>query len=72
MFSADDFGGHPIGCADQSVSLFVALNIGAKPEIGDLHSAVDPQQNVVRLDVSVQNTLLVQIRNTLQNLSAKK
>ena len=40
---------HPVGRAHHGVPLLVLLDVGTEPEVRDLHLAVHPQQDVVRL-----------------------
>ena len=68
MFSTDDLWRHPVGRADHRVSLLVALDVRAEAEVGDLDAAVDAQEDVVRLDVSVEDALVVEVVDALQNL----
>lgn len=44
------------------------LNIGTKSEIGDLHSSVKTQENVVALNVPMDDTFLMQKTYCAKNL----
>ena len=68
MFPAHDFRCHPVWRADHRVPLLVALDVGAEPEVGDLHPAIRTKKNVVRFDVPVQDAALVEVVHALQDL----
>jgi hypothetical protein len=71
FFACDNLGSHPVWCADHGRTLHVRLvNLGAETEIGQLDVAIHAEQNVVRLDVSVDNTLGVQELQAVKRLAA--
>ena len=71
MFPAHDFRSHPVRRADHSVSLLVALDVCAEAKVGDLDAAVDAEEDVVRLDVSVEDALVVEVVDAFQDLKKR-
>ena len=71
MLPADDFRGHPVGRSHHGVSLLVALDVRAEAKVRDLDPAVDPQEDVVRLDVSVEDALVVEVVDAFQDLKKR-
>ena len=57
---------HPVRRADLGLPALVALDVGAEAEVCDLHRTVLPQQDVIRFDVPVDDTLQRRRRNHRQ------
>ena len=49
---------HPIRSSYHRLSLFIALDVCAKTKISHFNCAIHAQQNIVRFDVSMNNTLV--------------
>lgn len=71
FFACNNLGSHPVWCADHGRALHVGfIDLGAEAEICELDVAVHAEQNVVRFDVAVDDTLGVQELQAVKCLTA--
>ena len=69
----DDFGGHPVGCADHGRAFGALLGeFGAEAEVGDFDGAARGEEDVVGFDVAVDNVLAVEVNEAFACLDSKK
>jgi hypothetical protein len=62
FFLLDNFGGHPVGGADHGGALILGFGeLGTEAEISDFDVADTIQEDVVRLDISVDDVLAVEM-----------
>lgn len=68
----DHLGCHPVRGADHGSALVLVLGeLGAEAEISDLDVANTVEENVVTLDITVDDALVVQVGQTLASLLVK-
>ena len=64
--------GHPIRGSHHRLAFFIALDICAKPKICHFNCSIHAKQNIVRFDVSMNNTLVNNKRKTFKSFGWKQ
>lgn len=72
LFLLDHLGCHPVRGADHGSALVLVFGqLGAEAEISDLDVANTVEEDVVTLDITVDDALVVQVGQTLASLLVK-
>lgn len=69
LFARDDLGSHPVRGSDHGRSLCGGLaQLSAKTKVGELDASVEREKDVIRLDITVNDVLRVQVLEAEEGL----
>ena len=59
---------HPVRRSNHRVSLLITLNIGTEAKVSHFDSSINPEQDVVRLDITMYDSLKAQTKMHVMKL----